>query len=277
MTTRKIDESLFINATPEQVFAAFTEAEHLMRWFAPHARSQPGVGGFINLAWDAGNLNKDCEIVEWEPGTHLLMNWYAGPDGDHCLPVALDLVASGGGTRLRLVHSGFLSDASWDDEFESHARGWRYELRSLKYYLEQCFGLQRQFVMQRFQVAGDLSRAWSALLGEQGVFTFLRDAGEQVQTSSGRLRLPGGVLTAAEVIYELPDRDFAAIAQILDSGLFRFALETVAGQPEIWVWAFSWHLAERELDTLVRPWFDEIAERLLTHSAKIEATGAAAE
>jgi len=28
---------------------------------------------------------------------------------------------------------------------------------------------------------------------------------------------------------------------------------------------------------LVRPWFDEIAERLLTHSAKIEATGAAAE
>ena len=45
-------------------------------------------------------------------------------------------------------------------------------------------------------------------------------------------------------------------------GLFRFAYETFTGQPELWIWAFSWHLAEQQLEELVGPWFEEVRARL---------------
>lgn len=264
MTTRNIERELFIDAEPDLVFAAFTEAEHIMRWFAPFARSAPGVGGFINLSWEEESFNKDCEIVEWEPGQRVVMNWYAGPDGETCLPVAVDLLAKDGGTLLRLVHSGFLSDASWDDEFESHGRGWSYELRSLRFYLERQFGRARSHVMRRLKVSGDLAAAWDALLGERGVFAFAAedDAAQFRDGARGELRLATGEKAFAEVLYALADKDFAVITEILEGGVFRFALETFAGQPEIWVWAFSWQLAEAELQARVATWFDQLQQRL---------------
>lgn len=254
--TRSIERELFINARPEQVFEAFTEAEQIMRWFAPLVRSEPGVGGFINLRWDKESFNKDCEILEWEPGRHLLMTWYAGPGGEHNLPVALDLIDEDGGTRLRLVQSGFLTDASWDDEYDSHGRGWSYELRSLKYYLEHQYGRARSFVLARIPVDGRLPSAWPSLLGDDGAFAFTDRGGRR-----GELRLPDGRVTPAQVILELAGTDFVAVADVLDGGLFRFALETFSGQPELWVWAFSWRLAEDELKALAAPWFDSVRAR----------------
>ena len=255
--TRRIERELFINASPEKVFEAFTEAEQIMRWFAPFVRSAPGVGGFINLSWDKTSFNKDCEILEWEPPRHLLMTWCAGPDGERNLPVALDLTGEDGGTRLRLVHSGFLSDASWDDEYDSHGRGWSYELLSLKYYLEHQYGRARSLVLERIPIGGALPTAWSALLGDSGAFSFT-DGGDR----GGELRLPDGRRTSAEVMLELAGTDFVAIADVLEGGLFRFALETFSGQPELWVWAFSWRLAEDELKALAGPWFAQVRERL---------------
>jgi uncharacterized protein YndB with AHSA1/START domain len=258
--TRGIEREFFIHADPKRVFEAFTEAQHIMRWFAPIARSEPGVGGFINLRWDQGTFSHDCEILEWEEGEHLLMTWHAGPSGETNLPVELRLEARDGGTLLRLVQSGFGSGESWDDEYESHARGWSYELRSLKYYVEAQFGNTRRYLLRRIPLSGDLRAAWTAIIGREGTFAF--NQAELTEGDRFELRLPGGERTAAQLMLELAGQDFAAFADVLQGGLFRFALETFAGQPEIWIWAFSWHLAERELETLVKPWFDDAVERL---------------
>ncbi len=257
--TRAIERELFIEAEPDVVFDAFTQAEHIMAWFAPHARSAPGVGGFINLTWNSGETNKDCEILEWDPGSHVLMNWYAGPDGDTRLPVDVRLERRGGGTVLRLVHSGFLSDESWDDEYDSHGRGWSYELRSLKYYVERQLGRARQFVFRRIPLTGGAA-ALTGLIGPDCPFG--ADAAELAEGDRFTLRLPDGSSTAAEVMYELADKDFVAFADVLEGGLFRFAFETFAGAPELWIWAFSWQLAEKELEALVGPWFNEVEQRL---------------
>ncbi len=266
MSTRSIDCELFIDADPEQVFLAFTEAEQLMRWFAPHVRSEPGLGGFVNLLWDADGSSKDCEIVEWQPGQRLVLNWYAGPDGETCLPVAVDFVAADGGTLLRLVHSGFLSDESWDDEFDSHSRGWRYELRSLKHYLERHFGFARQHLLERIAISGDPVSAWSALVGAKGAFHFTGEfpgkTGSKSQANAGQLRLPDGQVTGAELLLECTSTDFVVVADVLEGGVLRFALETFSSQPEIWMWAFSWRLAEKELLNRTLPWFEEVRSRL---------------
>lgn len=82
--TRDIERELWIEAEPEEVWEAFTEASHVMNWFAPKADSAPGVGGYIELTWDPDALAPNrCHILEWEPGAHLLMTWRDAPGGEH--------------------------------------------------------------------------------------------------------------------------------------------------------------------------------------------------
>jgi uncharacterized protein YndB with AHSA1/START domain len=265
--TRHIERELWIDADPDEVWRAFTEAEHLVNWFAPRAASEPGVGGYIELRWDEDAFPPNhCHILEWEPGAHLRMTWRDAPGGEHELPVELTLARKDGGTLLRLVHSGFLSDASWDDEFESHGRGWTHELRSLKYYLEHQFGRTRRVVMERFPVVGDVSSAWHALVGSSGVFAVLDDIAEGMEIL---IDLPTGQSTRATLMTALDERDFVAVAEVLQGGLFRLALEVIGGVPEVWVWAHSWEMSEADLRALMAPIYAAIRQRL-TVNATVE-------
>ena len=124
MTTRDIVQEHFIQAAPATVWAAFTEGQHIRNWFAPFADSDPRLGGYIHLQWDeAVGGGQQCVITEWEVERRLVMTWRDAPDEVGKLPVEVTLQARDGGTLLTLTHSGFLSDASWDDEFDSHVHG----------------------------------------------------------------------------------------------------------------------------------------------------------
>lgn len=267
MTTRNIERELWIDASPEDVWRAFTEAKEIVNWFAPKAETQPGVGGYIGLQW---NLKAEepsrCHILEWEENAHLLMTWRDAPGGEHELPVELTLARQDGGTLLRLVHSGFLSDASWDEEFESHGRGWSYELRSLKYYVERHFGRARQMVLERLPVYGDARAAWQDIVGTSGAFQILDGLAEGAEFMLG---LPTGETTSAQLMFAFEERDFVATASILQGGLFRLALEMVSGVPEVWIWAFSWQLTDAELQTLTAPIYEAVRERLSARSVSL--------
>ncbi|MCZ6655981.1 MAG: SRPBCC domain-containing protein [Gammaproteobacteria bacterium] len=267
MTIRSIEKELWIDAAPEDVWRAFTDAQEIVNWFAPRAESQPGVGGYIELAWDLKAVQPSrCHILEWRPHAHLLMTWRDAPGGEHELPVELTLAKQDGGTLLRLVHSGFLSDASWDEEYESHGRGWSYELRSLKYYVEHHFGRARQLVMERLPVSGDGKAAWQAIVGPSGAFRVLDGLAEGAEFVLG---LPTGETTSAELMFAVKDRDFVATVSMLQGGLFRLALELISGVPEVWIWAFSWQLSDAELKTLTLPIFEAIRERLSAGSLSL--------
>ncbi len=260
--TRSIERELFINADIEQVWEAFTEARHIVNWFAPIAESEPGPGGFIRLNWDMKSVEPGhCHILDWQPPHRLVMTWRDAPGGQHELPVLLELARRDGGTLLRLVHSGFLSDASWDEEFDSHGRGWSYELRSLRYYLERQFGRPRRYVMQRLRLPDrDPAAGWLATVGAAGEFRVAMEG--LAEGAEILLGLPGGPNTAAEILFAHPGKDFAATAAILRGGVFRLAMETMTGVPEIWVWAFSWELERPELEALMAPVYAALEARL---------------
>ena len=256
--TRAIERELLIDAVPERVWEALTSAELIGGWFAPLAEVRPGIGGALTLGWDvnAPGDRQRCEITTWEPERRLVMNWREAGDGEHPLPVDITLTAQDGGTLLRLVHSGFLSDADWDEEFDSHGRGWSYELRSLKHYVEQHFGQPRSAVMMRIGVGVD---DWPRWIGPAGMFKVADLAGEAVELLLG---LPTGQESKAKVLSALSDRDFAAMLDVLNGGVLRLAFETFSGVPEIWLWTFSWQHGEAELARLVAPWFDAVRARV---------------
>jgi hypothetical protein len=152
---------------------------------------------------------------------------------------------------LRLVHSGFLSDESWDEEYEAHGRGWSYELRSLKFYLERHPDRTRRHVLARFPLEGDRATAWRSVVGPSGAFGAAVDA--LAEGDQFLLTLPDGATSPAELLYAFDGRDFVAAADILRKGLFRIALEVLSDRPEIWIWAFSWEMSSAQLRKVVQP------------------------
>lgn len=255
---RKIERELIIAAEPETVWRALTEGDEITRWFAPSAESVPGPNGVIRLRWNTDQSFDDCEIIEWDPQARLTIGWRTSIDPARNLPVDIRLQRTDGGTLLRLVHAGFLTDESWDDEFDSHGRGWSYELRSLKYYVEQQWGRTRQIISRRIPIS-DTGAAWQALFGPYGLFKI---SGELREGATVELTLPGGEQTAARIFYLSANAGLALVADILDGGILRFNLEVFAGHPELYVWAMSWHLAQNQLEKLALPCLQAAQELL---------------
>lgn len=267
--TRSIEREIFIASDPERVWQALTDAEQIVNWFALKADSRPGIGGHISLSWELKAIEPDrCHILDWQPGSRLLMTWRDAPGGDNELPVEITLSRREGGSLLRLVHSGFLSDASWDEEYESHGRGWSYELRSLKFYLERQFSRTRRHVLERFPLPNGNMSAWREIVGPSGGFSAAVD--DLVEGAGFFLGLPNGTRTAAELLYSLDGRDFVAAADVLQGGLFRIALEIVSDVPEVWVWAFSWSLDQKALIAMVQPMYGAIRQRLASRYGGME-------
>lgn len=258
--TRDIEVELSIAKPPDTVWRAITEADEIVRWFALAAETEPGVGGHIGLSWNLKEFEPGrCRITAWEPGRRLRFTWHAGPEQPRELPVEIVLRHSDGGTLLKLTHSGFLSDESWDEEYESHARGWNYELRSLRFYLERQLGRTRQYVLRKFPVA-DMAATWRSTVGQDGAF---RPAmANLAEGAEFLLGLPDGTTTRAELLYQFDGRDFVVIAEVLKAGIFRLGIEVVGGVPELWVWAFSWQLGQADLEAVAEPLLNALQSKL---------------
>jgi uncharacterized protein YndB with AHSA1/START domain len=115
----------FLAASPEVVFAAWTDPQMLARWISPigHALAEvePWPGGRLNVTM----VGAGREIVhtgvyrEVIPGRRLVFTWLSPYTGPGESVVTVELRARDGGTQLTLTHEGLMPDA-----VESHAGGW---------------------------------------------------------------------------------------------------------------------------------------------------------
>jgi hypothetical protein len=123
------------------------------------------------------------KVTVWEPPT-LFVHLGSGAAGN---PVAYEwhVEAHTGGTCIvRLVASGFLSEADWQAEYDSTAEGWQLFLNNLRLYLLHFAGQRcaSMLVQQLSDVPPD--HAWRHLTGSLGLPEAPR-VGQQVSVSNG--------------------------------------------------------------------------------------------
>jgi len=143
--SRVIEKEVFIEATPDAVWQALTDADVITRWFPVHARIEGGEEGSIWLSWGAGTEGR-APITSWEPERRF--GW-TETRGQVKLAVEFDLEPREGGTLVRLVQSGFGDGPDWDAEYHMTEGGWGYFLEHLRFYLERHRGVPRDLVVFR--------------------------------------------------------------------------------------------------------------------------------
>jgi uncharacterized protein YndB with AHSA1/START domain len=132
-----IELNTTIDASPEQVFRVLTEADELARWFPSSAESDARTGGAYTYRFEfddeSRNHTYSGEYLEVEPGRKVRYPWQTGLGRTE---VEFALEAADGGTRVRLVHSGWGEGDGWDESVEMHRQGWGVFLENLKAYVE---------------------------------------------------------------------------------------------------------------------------------------------
>jgi uncharacterized protein YndB with AHSA1/START domain len=247
--TRAHEHEFTIDASPADVWKAITQAEELIRWFPMEAQVKPGAGGLITYGW-APEMQNPCEIEVWEPEAHLRTSWMEPVAGDADGKTVASVVdwfieGEGGRTTLRLVHSGFKTGTEWDDEYDGTKRGWNYEVRSLKHYLENHAGTQRRMIALRQPVSISPGEMWQRLLGPDGLAPrggadSLTAGGPYEFNSRRGDKFKGSVLVAGA------PRDFAGTVAGMNNAILRIAYETCFGRPEAFLFISTWGVDEKE-------------------------------
>jgi uncharacterized protein YndB with AHSA1/START domain len=112
-------------ASPERVFAAWTDPTSLARWISPvgHAEAEvePWAGGRLRVTMigDGRTIEHTGEYRELVPGRRLVFSWRSPYTGEEASVVTVELEAVANGTTLTLVHERLPADA-----VESHGGGW---------------------------------------------------------------------------------------------------------------------------------------------------------
>jgi uncharacterized protein YndB with AHSA1/START domain len=233
--TRSAAGEIAIDASPDRVWRALTDAEELMKWFPLDARVEPGPDGSIFMSWK-NEFASTVEIEIWNPPHHLRTGW-SFHEGDHPAQVTdYRIEASGGSTLVRVVTSGFPLDASWDGWVEGTARGWAFELYSLKHYLERHAGAPRHVAYVRRRVPLAPAAAWARLAAD------------------GEL---GRWLTTGRAFDDRPASQRAAVVDDPADSLLRVSVEPASpggGHPEIVMWLSAWGDREPRVSELRTSW-----------------------
>lgn len=275
---------LDVDAAPDEVWRALTDAEELMRWFPLQARVEPGVGGSIWMSWD-GSWSDSQPIEVWEPGRRLQTAWPlpapqgSSPEGKEAGPLSVltyEIAArDGGGATLHVVHSGFPTGDDWDDIFDSHRRGWGFELRSLQHYLRHHPGKPRRIARVRRAVSPlDETAVWTLLWSPEGL---LAADGQGVQNYSAPERGPyaltltsGHRLEGRAMVVEPPTDLGATVASIdgvsdAESSLLRVSIESWCGpdgSTELHLWLATWGIASEPVAAIQTSW-EQMVDRML--------------
>lgn len=265
--TRTIEMKLEIQAPVEAVWKALTDAEELTRWFPMKATVKPGAGGYIRQSWrDYWEGENPIEI--WEPNRRLRLIWptvaksgsqleadtagmepTSGPGG---VPVAADfyLEGRGGVTVLRLVHSGFGVGGTWDEMYDGIRRGWNFELRGLRHYLEKHLGTPRLVVWARQALGTSVEEGWKRLMGREGL---VREGSLGGKKEGDRYSITTATGDRMEgTVYVLdPPKDLCATVENMNGALLRLRLDNGCGSqasPEANFWVSCYGLSQKEVD-----------------------------
>lgn len=140
MTNDRIERSVVVIASADDVWEALTTDEGMSAWFGDVAEMDVRPGGEAVFGWDGhGEFSAVVETVE--PKARFAFRWAANADtaladGPSTL-VEFVIESEDRGTRITVVETGFASfpEALAQKHFEENTSGWKYELDELVEYL----------------------------------------------------------------------------------------------------------------------------------------------
>lgn len=124
---------------PETIWKVLTSGALMGRWLMQPTGFEPVEGKDFTMkttpagAWD-GTIR--CQVLEVKPNERFAYVWKGGHEGNVGYGAPLDTVVTwtlsraGNGTRLRLVHSGFVTPRN-DTALKSMSEGWKKVVRTL--------------------------------------------------------------------------------------------------------------------------------------------------
>jgi uncharacterized protein YndB with AHSA1/START domain len=231
---RRIELSVEVPGTPEQVWAAIATGEGLSSWFVP-ARVDERAGGTVDM--DFGDLGTEqARVTAWEPPHRFV---YEG-DGDRALAFEWLVEAGDGGSCVvRLVSSGFGDGADWDAEYDGMDEGWQIFLEVLRLHLVHFPDRPATTaVVPTVVLTGPGATAWSRLCDTLGVPADLV-AGDRIATGGGTD--DGVPALAGTVASRLDTERTTAYVLLLDEpapGTAFLAVEGAGDQPAASTWLY---------------------------------------
>lgn len=287
-TTREATAEVEIAAPVEAVWKALTDADELVKWFSLDARVQPGVGGSMWVCWQPGEEG-EARIDIWEPLRHLRTIQGSDSGGDTGaappdsaaesesnaaapgasggansadaasgtaapVPVATDyyLDGRGGSTVLRLVQSGFSTDAEWDEYYDAVNRDWPVFLLILRHYLERHRGRPCVQVALRVPFSVPPQEAWARLFGAAGLTVDAPLDGLREGEPFTARTADGEVLRGRIVAVDAP-RNFAATLESFDNSLLWISL-TAMGSAGVAFTLLTYGLSQARIDGAREEW-----------------------
>lgn len=129
----------------EMIWKALTDGSLIARWLMPPEGFEAVPGKDFTFrttpagAWD-GTIR--CRVLDVKPARRLSYSWQGGDEGNVGYGSRLDTVVTwilsplAQGTRVQLIHSGFLVPKN-DTAFQNMSRGWRTILPRLNAIVDQ--------------------------------------------------------------------------------------------------------------------------------------------
>ncbi|HZJ56228.1 MAG TPA: SRPBCC domain-containing protein [Myxococcaceae bacterium] len=236
---------------PDTVWRLLTDPAELAEWFAPQIEGSGSPGGNLTFSWGP-EINWSTKVTSAERGR--LVRWQDVFDAYQQLPpttapvvIEWQLSPGPGGTRLRLVNSGFGDGADWDAMYDGAKAGWTFFMWHLLETIRHHLGQRRTVVFERR--ASQLTREalGARLFGPEGLaLTPPRAA----SGSTAQLSL-AGTRRRFEVQYaRLPTNFFGKIPD-LGGALLLVEMEPGrTGPVQTGLWLSTWELDSTELQSL---------------------------
>jgi uncharacterized protein YndB with AHSA1/START domain len=251
---RRLEKSIELNASPDQVWNALIDPKQLANWFPLEARVTPGVGGRIFVSWGP-TFEGEGEIIAWEPGKRIAWK-------EPFATIEFTLEARGGKTIVRLVQSAFLSGEDWENEwFASTDYGWGFMLLGLQWTLERHPGATRQVRWPRQESGLSREETYARLLRAGGIFE--ADASSFLHPgASYNAKTTTGQNLSGRVEFLKPLRGFCISIHELSDALLWVTIEGSPGKIDAQIWLSAFNVAEPELDTFQQTWSKRLHEIL---------------
>lgn len=138
MSHRSIVLTRTLDASPEQVFRAFTDAQELSRWWTTSAESDARPGGAFSYVFEFDDPSRNHTYAgayrDVVANERVSFPWQ-GSTGETTVDVRLR--PREGGTEVTLTHAGWGEGADADEAVAIHEQGWAFFLDNLVAHLDR--------------------------------------------------------------------------------------------------------------------------------------------